>query len=116
MDAYNANPSSMKVAIESFITLEKESKIMILGDMFELGNESLQLHQNIVSELKNYSEIEVFFVGNNFYSAKNQQKNRVFFQSFEQLKNYFSDKTITNKTILIKGSRAMALERILDVL
>jgi len=116
MDAYNANHSSMKVAIDSFISLDGSSKMMILGDMFELGNESLQLHQNIVSELKNSTEIEVFFVGNNFYSVKVQQKNYTFFQSFEQLKNYFSNVETTKKTILIKGSRAMALERILEVL
>jgi len=116
MDAYNANPSSMKVAIESFINFDRALKIMILGDMFELGNESLQSHQNIVSELNNYPEIKVFFVGNNFYSARIQQKNRTFFLSFEELKNYFSKIETTEKTILVKGSRAMALERILEVL
>src|SRR5690606_11551095 len=67
-DAYNANPSSMKVAIEHFLRLQGDSKMMILGDMFELGKESLIEHKNIISLLENQSEIEVFFVRNDFYT------------------------------------------------
>jgi UDP-N-acetylmuramoyl-tripeptide--D-alanyl-D-alanine ligase len=116
LDAYNANPSSMKVAIENFLGLEVDSKMMILGDMFELGKESLIEHKNIISLLENQSEIEVFFVGNDFYTNRIESKNIQFFQTFEQLKDQFSTLKITNKTILIKGSRGMALERILDVI
>lgn len=116
LDAYNANPSSMKVAIENFLDLEGDSKMMILGDMFELGKESLQEHKNIISLLENQSEIEVFLVGNDFYTNRIENKNIQFFQTFEQLKDYLSTLTINNKTILIKGSRGMALERILDVI
>lgn len=116
LDAYNANPSSMKAAIENFLGLEGISKMMILGDMFELGQESLQEHKNIVSLLENQSEIEAFFVGNDFYTNRIENKNIQFFQTFEQLKDYFSTLSINNKTILIKGSRGMALERILDVI
>jgi UDP-N-acetylmuramoyl-tripeptide--D-alanyl-D-alanine ligase len=116
LDAYNANPSSMKVAIENFLDLEGDSKMMILGDMFELGKESLQEHKNIISLLENQSEIEVFFVGNDFYTNRIENKNIQFFQSFEQLKDQFNTLKITNKTILIKGSRGMALERILEVI
>jgi UDP-N-acetylmuramoyl-tripeptide--D-alanyl-D-alanine ligase len=116
LDAYNANPSSMKVTIENFLGLEGDSKMMILGDMFELGKESLQEHKNIISLLENQSEIEVFFVGNDFYTNRIESKNIQFFQTFEQLKDQFSTLKITNKTILIKGSRGMALERILDVI
>jgi len=116
LDAYNANPSSMKVAIESFISLKQTKKMMILGDMFELGNQSLYQHKKIVLDLESQTDIEVFFVGNNFFSVKNTRKNRTFFESFDQLKTYFSDKKTANKTILIKGSRAMALERIIEVL
>src|SRR5690606_35828842 len=116
LDAYNANPSSMKVAIENFLDLEGDSKMMILGDMFELGKESLQEHKNIISLLENQSEIEVFFVGNDFYTNRIENKNIQFFQSFEQLKDQFNTLKIANKTILIKGSRGMALERILEVI
>lgn len=114
LDAYNANPSSMKVAIENFLNLKETSKMMILGDMFELGKESLQEHKNIVSLLENQSNIEVFFVGNDFYSNQIPNENICFFKSFEELKNYFSDKKIINQNILIKGSRGMALERFLE--
>lgn len=116
LDAYNANPSSMKAAIENFLNLKESSKMVILGDMFELGKESLQEHKNIILLLENESEIEVFFVGNDFYSNKIEKENIRFFNSFDELKKYFSDKKTTNKNILIKGSRGMALERILEFL
>lgn len=116
LDAYNANPSSMKAAIENFMNLKGSSKMIILGDMFELGKESLEEHKNIVLLLGNQPDIEVFFVGNDFYSNQTSNGNFNFFKSFEELKNYFSDKKTTNKNILIKGSRGMALERILEFL
>lgn len=116
LDAYNANPSSMKVAIENFLGLEGDSKMMILGDMFELGKKSLEEHKNIVSLLENQSDIEVFFVGKDFYSNRIQSENIQFHQTFEQLKDHLATLKITNKTILIKGSRGMALERILEVI
>lgn len=116
LDAYNANPSSMKAAIENFVDLDEADKIMILGDMFELGNESLQEHKNIVIWIENSLKIKTFFVGEDFYSNQLPSENSRFFKSFDQLKNYFSDKKTTNKTILIKGSRGMALERIVDFL
>lgn len=116
LDAYNANPSSMKAAIENFMDLDEADKIMILGDMFELGDESLQEHKNIVIWIENSLKIKTFFVGEDFYSNQLPSENSRFFKSFDQLKNYFSDKETTNKTILIKGSRGMALERIVDFL
>lgn len=116
LDAYNANPSSMKAAIENFVDLDEADKIMILGDMFELGDESLQEHKNIVIWIENSLKIKTFFVGEDFYSNQLPSENSRFFKSFDQLKNYFSDKKTTNKTILIKGSRGMALERIVDFL
>ncbi len=116
LDAYNANPSSMKVAIENFINLKEGSKVMILGDMFELGKESLIEHKNIISLVQDCLETEVFFVGNDFYSNRIEAINKRFYSSFEELKKYFSENRITNKNILIKGSRGMALERIIDFL
>jgi len=116
LDAYNANPSSMKVAIENFMNLKENSKVMILGDMFELGKESFLEHKNIVSLVEDSSDIEVFFVGNDFYSNQIQNKNIWFFSSFEELKHYFLENNTTNKHILIKGSRGMALERIVEFL
>ncbi len=116
LDAYNANPSSMKAAIENFLKLPSNSKWMILGDMFELGSESLQEHKNIISILEKRPDIKVLLVGNDFYAHCVEHPNIRFFSSFEDLKLYLSDKKVMNQNILIKGSRAMALERVLDLL
>ncbi len=115
LDAYNANPSSMKVAVENFIQLDKKNKIVFLGDMFELGNESLEEHKNIVTLLQNNPEIICNFIGKDFYQNKKNQANFYFYESFDSFKNSFSE-TILNSMLLIKGSRGMALERILDLL
>lgn len=116
LDAYNANPSSMKVAIENFLNLDGKSKMMILGDMFELGTESLQEHKNIISLVKDKPDVEVLFVGNDFYSNRTPKEHFTFFESFEKLEKYILTKKPVNKDILIKGSRGMALERTLDLL
>lgn len=116
LDAYNANPSSMQVAIENFIALAKPNKILFLGDMFELGAESLDEHRQLVASLKGNPEVEVFFVGTDFYSVQQSESHFHFIKTFEDLQDYLSSRTIKNHTILIKGSRGMALERILDLI
>jgi UDP-N-acetylmuramoyl-tripeptide--D-alanyl-D-alanine ligase len=67
LDAYNANPSSMKVALENFIQLDKTNKIAILGDMYELGEESLAEHKYIVDFLTKNSSFECYFIGKYFF-------------------------------------------------
>ncbi|WP_116772422.1 UDP-N-acetylmuramoyl-tripeptide--D-alanyl-D-alanine ligase [Maribacter litoralis] len=112
LDAYNANPSSMKVAIENFNSLEKTNKILILGDMFELGNSAKEEHQAIVDLTEKLNFETVILVGENFHktSANSQQM-----KSFDELKAFLKTNPIkTNSTILIKGSRGMALERVLE--
>lgn len=116
LDAYNANPSSMKVALENFIQLDKQNRILIIGDMFELGKESLVEHKLIIDMLLNQNNLRCIFVGNDFYDNKVDKNNFEFFRTFEDFKNYFESKTFSNHTILIKGSRGMALERTLDLL
>ena len=116
MDAYNANPSSMAVALENFIQIENPNKIAFLGDMFELGEESFQEHKSIVDSLKNESEIDFYFVGVEFYKSKIQQDNFKFFATFEDLRKELAETKFDNKYILIKGSRGMALERIVELL
>lgn len=113
LDAYNANPSSMKVAIDNFAQLKENNKILFLGDMFELGNESRNEHKNII-DLVEKLNLETYFVGKCFYENKNEKS--LFFESFEALENHLKNNSITNKTILIKGSRGMALERILNLI
>lgn len=114
LDAYNANPSSMTVAIDNFLQLDKKPKLMILGDMFELGNESYLEHQALIQKLDKHHDIACIFVGKSFFEAKMEQKNRHFFETFDQLKNYLQNVTLQDNIILIKGSRGMALERCLD--
>lgn len=116
LDAYNANPSSMEVAIQNFIQLDKKNKIVILGDMFELGTESVSEHKNIVNLLTNQNDIECYFIGKDFYSNQIQQTNLFFYESFENFSEAFKNKEIQNQSILIKGSRGMALERVLELL
>lgn len=115
MDAYNANPSSMAAAIANFRQLDG-NKIAILGDMFELGEESLEEHKKIVAQLAKDKNIESYFVGKDFYASKTNDAHLQFFESFDNLKNYMSTRAFSSKAILIKGSRGMALERVLEVI
>jgi UDP-N-acetylmuramoyl-tripeptide--D-alanyl-D-alanine ligase len=116
LDAYNANPSSMNVAIENFLQLDNPNKIMILGDMFELGEESQQEHQAIVTMLFNEEKVKCYFIGKAFYDDRIDKNNFWFYETFETFSDYLKETKIENSTILIKGSRGMALERTLDFL
>lgn len=115
LDAYNANPSSMAAAIANFRQLDG-NKAAILGDMFELGNESPEEHKKIVALLLDEDRIEAYFVGKDFYSNRTERPHLHFFESYESLKGYIASKAFSGSTILIKGSRGMALERVLDVI
>lgn len=114
LDAYNANPSSMKVALENFIQLDKTNKIAILGDMYELGEESLAEHKYIVDFLTKNSSFECYFIGKYFFENKSENANFHFYESFEMFSNSLRNTNWKDKTILIKGSRGMALERTLE--
>lgn len=114
LDAYNANPSSMAVAIANFLQLEKSNKIMVLGDMFELGDESHQEHNALVDSLKNETDVQCFFVGKAFFDCQIAKDNFHFYDSFESFSEGLKGVNFDKNTILIKGSRGMALERTLD--
>ncbi|MEZ7507063.1 UDP-N-acetylmuramoyl-tripeptide--D-alanyl-D-alanine ligase [Flavobacterium sp. Arc2] len=116
LDAYNANPSSMAVAIENFLQLDSTNKIMILGDMFELGAESKKEHQELVGSLLNEEAVQCFFIGAAFYLCKVGNPQFQFYESFDSFSASLKDMNIENSTILVKGSRGMALERTLDYL
>jgi len=112
LDAYNANPSSMLAALESFNQLEDLNKIVILGDMFELGETATIEHQKIAefATLSNFRE--VYLIGKAFSTTS--VKNAFIFESFETFKSATNFMKFKNSSILIKGSRGMALESILD--
>lgn len=116
LDAYNANPSSMVVALENFFQLENQNKIAILGDMFELGEESQSEHKSIVDLVVNKNSLKTFFIGNDFYENRIQSDKFNFYSSFEDFSKEFNGKEIKNTLLLIKGSRGMALERTLQLL
>lgn len=113
LDAYNANPSSMKVALENFASLVENNKTIILGDMFELGKDSQQEHQEIVN-LANFLDFKnQYFVGEHFYQTKTDSQQ---FKTFDDFEKYLKKNPLENQYILIKGSRGMRLERVLDSL
>jgi len=110
LDAYNANPSSMVAALENFNQLSDTKKIIILGDMFELGATSMEEHQNIANIADKMCFDKIILIGESFnaISAENASQ----FPSFEAFKHVFDATTYKDATVLIKGSRGMALERI----
>ncbi len=114
LDAYNANPTSMKAALESFKDLKVETKILFLGDMFELGESAYKEHQYMAELTDSLGFSNVKLVGENFYKTKSEYPK---FKSFEDLKNHLKEHKLPKaSTLLIKGSRGMALERILDLI
>lgn len=114
LDAYNANPSSMKVALENFIQLDKPNKAIIIGDMYELGVESLTEHKFIVDFLAKETSFECHLVGKDFFSNEIKSQWLHFYPTFEDFTKFLTDHSFSHKILLIKGSRGMALERTLD--
>lgn len=112
LDAYNANPTSVKAALENFSLLKDKNKVVVLGDMFELGKDSEIEHQTISQICEELNFNKVFLVGENFNQIKTKNQT---FATFSELKNYFTHNKISDSSFLIKGSRGMALERLLEV-
>jgi UDP-N-acetylmuramoyl-tripeptide--D-alanyl-D-alanine ligase len=113
MDAYNANPSSMMAALKNFNRLESPSKYLFLGDMFELGEDAAAEHQAVVDFVEANFQGPIYLIGNNFYESNTKSSTQKF-KSFEAAIPALSSLHITNSQILIKGSRGMALERLLE--
>lgn len=111
LDAYNANPSSMTEALKAFGNSSGNSKMIILGDMFELGKDEDLEHQKIVDLACEY-EWEIIIVGSIFHKTNSSEKVKKF-QTFKELNTWFVTHNLTKKEILIKGSRGMGLERLI---
>ena len=113
LDAYNANPSSMKVALENFHSLKDKNKTVILGDMFELGNDSLKEHQSIVDLATSLDFTHIYFVGQHFYKTNSELR---IFKDYDDLNSFIKNNPLKLQSILIKGSRGMRLERLLETI
>ena len=114
-DSYNANPTSMYLSLTSFSELKAEKKIVILGDMLELGEKSGEEHLKILKLVQSDFVRNIFLVGPEFQkiSAKSGCKS---FQTTDKLIEFLKSEPLTGSTILIKGSRGMGLEKIYDLL
>lgn len=115
LDAYNANPTSIAAAVDNLEALAAARKIAVLGDMFELGDHAAEEHQNLAERLEKSSIDSIFLIGVNFYSTHTGKRISKF-QSFEDFRDSLDPAEFKDATILIKGSRGMALERVLDLL
>lgn len=115
MDAYNANPSSMKVAIDHFLSMNKTNKVAILGEMKELGEYSSAEHKAIVDRMVAQNMVQTFFVGEEFVQAAKNTSIMTFSTSDEAAK-YFMEHHVLNSYILLKGSRGTKMESILPSL
>jgi len=114
-DFYNANPSSMNAALNNISKLSANKRIAILGDMFELGPESESQHQHIVEQAFTSDLDEVIFIGKYFYAFKNAEKG-IFFETPAEAADYLIANKITDALVLLKGSRGMKLESLLQYL
>ena len=111
LDAYNANPTSMKAAIENFAKMDGGNKVLLLGGMMELGQESLFEHQQLVDLIKKYSWKDVVLVGGDFKNTAHPFLN---FNNSVEAKEWYRQQHYTNTNLLIKGSRSTQMEKVLE--
>jgi UDP-N-acetylmuramoyl-tripeptide--D-alanyl-D-alanine ligase len=117
LDCYNANPSSMTAALINFSGINAKKKIVILGDMLELGNESEILHRTVLEQLDSLFPGEIILVGEEFISAARKENIKCkTFETTEEAKAFLSENKFQDSAILVKGSHALRLEKLFDVL
>lgn len=115
VDCYNANPTSMQSAIESFAEIDSHAKIFILGDMREMGQDAEMVHEEIV-QLTITHRLSGFFVGEEFLKWKHLHPQAIFLKSTEPLSEHFTQNPPEGLLILLKGSRGIQLEKLLPLL
>ncbi len=111
LDAYNANPSSMKAAIENFAKINATDKVLMIGAMMELGEESITEHESIIHLLQQYNWTRVVLVGGDYAKIAHQY---IFFENSDKARDWFEQQQFKNSYILIKGSRSMKMEKVLE--
>ena len=120
VDCYNANPSSMEVALDNISTMVAEQKVLILGDMLELGEWSEEAHCNILRKADNVAS-EIILVGGEFAKAhaivgKELESNYALYPTTAEALIALNEKPLNNALILLKGSRGIALEKLIEKL
>ena len=110
LDAYNANPSSMKLAVENFAKINKENKIVCLGGMRELGIDTLVEHQMLIDQLKQTDWEQVILVGSEFKPCNH---NYLYFDTVIEAKAWLHAQHLKGYTLLIKGSRGIQMEQLI---
>jgi UDP-N-acetylmuramoyl-tripeptide--D-alanyl-D-alanine ligase len=110
LDAYNANPSSMKLAIENFGNIKSDNKVLMLGAMAELGEDSIAEHHAIIHLIDQYKWKNVVLVGGDFLKISH---NHISFENSEQAKQWLADQHFENTHLLIKGSRSTQMEKVI---
>ncbi len=116
LDAYNANPSSMKLALENFAESPYPRKVVILGDMFELGDYAQSEHESIIELALNYNFERIILIGKNFKEFAPSTQKPETFKDIISAKKELEKLKLKNYTILLKGSRGVKLEKLLEVL
>jgi len=111
LDAYNANPTSMKAAIENFAGINSDNKILLVGGMMEMGKDSILEHIQLIELIKKYSWKNVVLVGGDF---KNIHHPFIYFDTSMKARLWFQQLQLQDHIILIKGSRSMQMEKILE--
>jgi UDP-N-acetylmuramoyl-tripeptide--D-alanyl-D-alanine ligase len=116
LDAYNANPSSMKASISSFCAEKQKKSVVILGDMLELGKYSVVAHQSVIQQIIDSDIDEVLTIGERFLETKSKDRRLKKFTTITEAEKYISEKSYIDRDFLIKGSRGIALERLIELL
>lgn len=116
LDAYNANPSSMEAAIENLAAMKAKKKVAIVGDMFELETEAAKEHARIGELLKSKNFDSVYLCGSLMKEAKSAFTGALHFERKEQLIESLKQNPIIGATILVKASRGIGLETIVEYL
>jgi UDP-N-acetylmuramoyl-tripeptide--D-alanyl-D-alanine ligase len=114
LDAYNANPSSMKVAIENFAKLAGQNKIVMLGAMMELGEHAAAEHLALLQFIAGYAFESVVLVGDDFLAHQNELPKFIYFKTTAEAKAWLAKTNPTHAQLLIKGSRSMQMETVLS--
>lgn len=114
IDFYNANPTSMRASIDNFLKLEIDKKIMILGDMLELGEDSNAEHHAIIDVIRNIYNCRVILIGKEFF--KTNLGSFMCFKDTDEVVEFFKHNPINGYTALLKGSRGLKMEQLLEVL